>query len=176
MTLRRPRYAHIKRVVASLLHENSIVKAAVPVERLARDAGIEIRLGDLGETSGLLARRSGFTIIGVNSTQHETRQRFTIAHEFGHYLLHEGLESHVDRDYRIAFRDKTSSDASSVIEMEANFFAANLLMPEEFLQKDGGEDAIDHDEEVAKLAKRYKVSRHAMSLRLTNIYGHLRPY
>jgi Zn-dependent peptidase ImmA (M78 family) len=174
--LRRPRYSHIKRIVASLLLEHGIHRAPVPVETMAEKSDIEVRYGDLAETSGLLARKKGTTIIGVNSTHMETRQRFTIAHEFGHFLLHEGLEAHVDRDFRIAFRDKTSSDASSMIEIEANFFAANLLMPEEFLNADGAETAIDQDEEVAKLARRYKVSRHAMSLRLTNIYGHLRPY
>jgi Zn-dependent peptidase ImmA (M78 family) len=176
MILRRPRYSHIKRIVASLLLENGIHRAPVAVETLAGQANIEVRYGDLGETSGLLVRKKGATIIGVNSAHLETRQRFTIAHEFGHFLLHEGLEAHVDRDFRVAFRDKTSSDASSVIEIEANFFAANLLMPEDFLNGDGAETAIDHDEEVAKLARKYKVSRHAMSLRLTNIYNHLRPY
>ncbi|WP_246763637.1 ImmA/IrrE family metallo-endopeptidase [Rhizobium sp. 007] len=123
-----------------------------------------------------MARKPGVTIIGVNSEQSKQRQRFTIAHEFGHYLLHEGLGAHVDREYRINFRDATSSQASSVLEIEANFFAANLLMPEDFLEADDAELAIDDDVQVAKLASRYGVSRHAMSLRLGKLYGQSRPF
>ena len=56
-------------------------------------------------------------------------------------------------------------------EIEANFFAASLLMPERFLDADGGVDAIDDDAMVSDLAARYQVSPQAMSLRLANLYG-----
>lgn len=176
MMVRRPRFALIKRTVNSLLLENHIFDPPVPVEQIAEDAGIEVRYGDLGEISGLLARKPGATIIGVNVGQPEVRQRFTIAHELGHFLLHEGLGEHADRDYRINFRDSSSSEASNVLEIEANFFAANLLMPEHFLEEDDAEEVIEDDLGVARLAMRYDVSRHAMSLRLGKIYGQSRPF
>ncbi|MGR9400190.1 ImmA/IrrE family metallo-endopeptidase [Rhizobium leguminosarum] len=176
MIVRRPRFAMIKRTVNSLLMESGVFGPAVPVEKIAEEAGIEVRYGDLGEISGLLARKPGITIIGVNVEQPNVRQRFTIAHELGHYLLHEGLGEHADRDYRINFRDSSSSEASNVLEIEANFFAANLLMPEEFLERDDAESAIEDDQGVADLAAKYDVSRHAMSLRIGKIYGHLRPF
>lgn len=55
------------------------------------------------------------------------------------------------------------------IEREANIFAVELLMPTSFLERDikalGGIDFAD-DEDIAKLAKRYRVSHSMMALRL----------
>lgn len=176
MTLRRARYAKIERMVASLLHQNDQTGPPVHIERIVKRCGIEIRSGNLKDVSGLLVRSGGAAIIGVNSTQNRVRQRFTIAHEFGHYLLHEGLTNHIDRDYRVNFRSDESSKATNVDEIEANFFAASILMPREFLDRDDAISAIDSDSRVAELAKRYDVSRHAMSLRLVNIYEIYTPF
>jgi hypothetical protein len=44
-------------------------------------------------------------------------------------------------------------------------------MPRKFLDADEAVLALDNDIEVQRLAKRYDVSRHAMSLRLANLYG-----
>lgn len=49
-----------------------------------------------GELAGMLVRGDGQIVIGVNSLHPLNRQRFTIAHECGHLLLHKG-EFHVDR-------------------------------------------------------------------------------
>jgi Zn-dependent peptidase ImmA (M78 family) len=55
------------------------------------------------------------------------------------------------------------------IEHEANIFAMELLMPREFLLKDlkamGGIDVSD-DDDVAKLAKKYRVSQDLMAIRI----------
>jgi Zn-dependent peptidase ImmA (M78 family) len=176
MTLRRARYSKIERLVSVLLDHNDEKSAPVHIERIVKYHGIEVRAGDLKEVSGLLVRSSGSAIIGVNSTQSRQRQRFTIAHEFGHFLLHEGLINHIDRDYRINFRSDESSLATNVDEIEANFFAASILMPKEFLDHENAVDALDSDRKVAELAKKYDVSRHAMSLRLVNLYSRHSPF
>lgn len=176
MTPRRARYAKIERMVESLLRQSGELAPPVHIERIVRRCGLEIRSGDLKDVSGLIVRSAGTAIIGVNSTQSRVRQRFTIAHEFGHYLLHEGLTHHVDKDYRVNFRSDESSRATNVDEIEANFFAASILMPREFLDRDNAIDAIDSDVRVAELAKLYDVSRHAMSLRLVNIYEIYTPF
>jgi len=115
-------------------------------------------------------RSDSIATIGANINHPPVRQRFTIAHELGHYLLHLGLSSHFDRDYRVNYRSAESSEATNVEEIEANFFAASLLMPRQFLEVDDAVKALDSDASVEKLAKRYAVSRHAMSLRLANVY------
>jgi Zn-dependent peptidase ImmA (M78 family) len=148
----------------------------VPVERMVKDRGITLRKGDLGDVSGLLLRDLGSATIGVNSTQSPVRQRFTIAHEFGHFLLHEGIVEHVDHGYRVNYRSELSSQATEVEEIEANFFAASLLMPRSMLDEREAVAALDDDRMVRALAREFEVSQHAMSLRLANIYRQFAPY
>jgi Zn-dependent peptidase ImmA (M78 family) len=167
----RARYNKIERLVESLLAEHRILKPAVPVEKLVLKSNISLRSGDLGEVSGLLVRAGNSATIGVNGKHPLTRQRFTIAHEFAHYILHAGISAHTDRDYRVNYRSGESSQATNIEEIEANFFAASILMPKKFLDADHAVLALDNDVEVHRLAQRYDVSRHAMSLRLVNLYG-----
>jgi len=110
----------------------------------------------------------------VNQSQAQSRQRFTIAHELGHALLHEGEELHVDKDFRINFRDVVSSLATNVEEIESNTFAAWLLMPSRLLIRQIRSEHLDIDdgEEVEKLAGRYQVSAQAMTYRLANLANH----
>lgn len=176
MTPLRARYVKIERLVASLLEEHHIIKPAVPIEKLVKKSGIAVKYGKLDDVSGLLVREGDAATIGVNVDHPEVRQRFTIAHEFGHYLLHAGISAHFDRDYRVNYRSAESSQATDVEEIEANFFAASILMPKPFLDDDDAVMALDSDSEVARFAIRYNVSRHAMSLRLANVYGKHRPF
>jgi len=172
----RPRYARIERIVDQLLEEHGAVAPPVAVDKIARKAGVEIKYGELGDVSGLLVRANGRATIGVNVSHAPVRKRFTIAHELGHFLLHEVISAHYDRDYKVNFRSVESSQATNVEEIEANFFAASILMPRRFLHDDSAVDQLDNDIGVARLAERYKVSRHAMSLRLVNLYEKHRPF
>lgn len=169
-TPRRARYTKIEKLVDGLLAEHSIIDAPIPVETLVKDYGISLRKGDLGDVSGLIVRDGSDVTIGVNSAQSSVRRRFTIAHEFGHFLLHEGISSHVDHNYRVNFRSSESAKATDVDEIEANFFAASLLMPKQFLIAKNSIEALDDDNGVSQLAREFKVSQHAMSLRLANVY------
>jgi Zn-dependent peptidase ImmA (M78 family) len=176
MTPLRPRYGKIEKLAESLLSEACIIGPAVPIEKLVRKHRIDLKVGNLEEVSGLLVRTGDNAVIGVNMNHPEVRRRFTIAHEFGHYMLHSGISAHYDRDYRINFRSRESSEATDIEEIEANFFAASILMPKRFLDRDEAVMALDNDEAVAKLAKKYNVSRHAMSLRLGNVYRLHKPF
>lgn len=63
-------------------------------------------------------------------------------------------------------------DLSEVEELEANVFAMELLMPEEFLRRDltelGSIDVCD-DANIRKLAKRYEVSEQLMTFRIADL-------
>jgi Zn-dependent peptidase ImmA (M78 family) len=172
----RARYSKIDGMVELLLVQYRQDVPPVRIEKIVRGLGLEVRAGDLNDVSGLLVRTGDTAIIGVNSTQARVRQRFTIAHELGHFLLHEGIQHHVDHTYRVNFRSEVSSSATSVDEIEANFFAASLLMPKKFLDAANAVEAIEDDEKVSALAKQFDVSRHAMSLRLVNVYEQYSPY
>lgn len=176
MTARRARYLKIERLALEILHQHGVFAPPVPVDMILVKSGLQVKRGDLGDVSGLLVRQGNLAVIGVNSQQRAVRQRFTMAHEFAHFLLHEGLSSHMDRDFKVNYRDALSSEASDVDEIEANFFAACLLMPKPFLDAEEAFEAIDDDEAVFHLARLFNVSQHAMSLRLVNAYRPHRPF
>lgn len=176
MTFRRARYSKIDGMVLGLLEQHGQTNPPVRIERIANDLGVELRSGDLGDISGILVRQGDSAVIGTNGSQSAQRQRFTIAHELGHFLLHEGITNHIDRSYRVNFRSAESSQATNVEEIEANYFAASILMPKHMLASQGAEEALDSDTLVANLAKQYQVSRLAMSLRLANLYEEATPF
>jgi Zn-dependent peptidase ImmA (M78 family) len=172
MTPVRPRYARIEQITDGLLREARITEPYVPIDDIVRMRGIAIRSMDLMEVSGLVVRNGNITVIGVNKAHPLTRKRFTTAHELAHALLHEGKEIRYDTDFRVDFRSGVSSLGVDVEEMEANFFAACVLMPRRFLEVDpliSDLDAEDAAPRVKQLAARYKVSPHAMSIRLGNL-------
>lgn len=125
--------------------------------------------------SGLLITNGGRSTIFVNSKDKLARQRFSIAHELGHFLLRhhakEGDHVHVDKGVRVLQRGLKASQGVDPIEIEANHFAACLLMPANLLRQTveelGGRPVTE--EMVDELAKRFVVSEQAMTIRLTNL-------
>jgi len=172
---------HIREKVETLLAESGITEPKVPVERIAVRYGIDVRMQPIDEDiSGFLLRQAGEqgAIIGLNSNHSPTRRRFTLAHELAHFFLHgdQGQqEVHIDRTsrFQVKLRDPASSQGIDQEEIEANVFAAELLMPARFLERDfiehDGFDLSDDDHTAAALAKRYGVSAQAMSFRLANL-------
>ena len=124
-----------------------------------------------GQLSGMIVPAGDHCVIGVNSLEAPVRQRFTIAHELGHFHLHPAREF-VDRSFATRFRNELARAGVDSDEIEANRFAAELLMPVEFVHKDLADveiDVADADELIERLAKRYQVSKQAMTIRLTTL-------
>lgn len=115
--------------------------APVDVEALAFALGVPVQYAYIDpDTSGILERTGDgrFRII-VNADHPHTRQRFTIAHELGHYMLHRRLIGNGISDSRI-YRSATSGayrnpNIGPKEETEANKFAVNLLMPEHLVKE-----------------------------------------
>jgi Zn-dependent peptidase ImmA (M78 family) len=83
--------------------------------------------------------------------------------------LHNMEDVHVDRGFSVRLRNAASSEGTNIEEKEANLFAAELLMPDRFLEKDVKSiDVVDLVDEsvIAKLAGKYGVSTQAMTFRL----------
>jgi Zn-dependent peptidase ImmA (M78 family) len=166
----RVRYSRIQREVDSLLSKYGVIQPPIDIVRLAESEGAAIsyeRLED--ELSGFLVPGQTNFAIGVNEWNPRTRQRFTIAHELGHHRLHDFDDVHIDLAFKL--RSSISSKAVDIEEIEANTFAAWLLIPERMLLSDIRSSGIDleDDEQLRKLAVRYDVSQQSMSFRLLNL-------
>jgi Zn-dependent peptidase ImmA (M78 family) len=162
-----------------LLEQLNITQPPVPVEKIARHLGAKIRFSPFdGDISGMIYIKDGIPIIGVNSLHPPNRQRFTLAHECGHLVLHRDLitqEVHIDKKFAVLRRDDKSATGKEKIEIDANRFAAELTMPHAFLLRALGNDVIDIDDSdlVNRLAQEFKVSADAMKIRMTNLFGFL---
>jgi Zn-dependent peptidase ImmA (M78 family) len=152
---------------------------AVDSYAIARQLGlavVEELLGD--DVSGLLVTNPEKSVIVVNRTDHEHRKRFTIGHEIGHHVLRhqlaEGEHVFVDRGNYISQRGPRASEGIDPMEVEANQFAAALLMPSRLLES--AVRALNtkalFDSHVEKLAIDFNVSQQAMTIRLSSL-GHL---
>lgn len=174
---RRARSAATLRPIAeALLSDAGVRRPPIPVELVARSLGATVRYAPFkGELAGMLIRDDAERgiVIGVNSLHHPNRQRFTIAHECGHLQLHEGRRAYVDRSpLRINRRDEVSSQATDAEEIEANRFAAELLIPYGMIMDDllGSDLDIEDETALRELAKRYGVSLQAMTLRIRSVF------
>jgi len=100
---------------------------------------------------------SGFSI-AVNSTEPAVRQRFTVAHEIAHFLLHRAQLENGDLIDDTMYR----SGLSSTEEAAANKMAAHILMPFSLINTlvTNGLNSVD------ALAERLQVSKTAMKIRL----------
>lgn len=110
------------------LIEANLMGPPVAIGNIARLLGIEVLASALSsEISGQIRLRpnDGVYEIKVNIADPAVRQRFTVAHEVGHFLLH---RNDIDGDGitdSILFRSKLSTKK----EVEANKVAARLLLP-----------------------------------------------
>jgi Zn-dependent peptidase ImmA (M78 family) len=150
------------------------------VHRIAKLLGVEVREEPNPDESisGFLVRNpsSGNAVIGVNKNHSYVRRRFTIAHELGHFLLHAHGPVRMDRSgygtgySMVYFRDDASSLGVDPEEREANFFAAELLMPIDKVlrevQSRGRLDVYERSSELQDMAKKFKVSQAALTNRL----------
>ena len=155
-----------------LIRRLQVGKAPVDVWRVARQLGVRIERADLGEDcSGVLVRKGSAAVIGVNYSHHPNRQRFTIAHELGHFVLHKGTR-YVDKGTAtVQFRNAESSTGTQIEEREANQFAAALLMPAVWVRREFRKHPFDlgDDEALNAMCRRFGVSSQALSFRLVNL-------
>lgn len=125
----------IEKDALELLSRYDITDLPVPVARIAEEEGFRLGTASL---SGEFKDIAGFVkldtnMIILNSNDPVYRQRFTIAHELGHHILHrEKLRA--NGDFGIVLRE-TSGETITPEEQEANAFAAYLLMPKRLVKK-----------------------------------------
>lgn len=147
----------------NILSMYKIIDPPVDVIKVSNLLGFKVVPFDFPETLSAVIKIGGTKkIIAVNKNKPEVRQRFSIAHELGHYLSGHDNFSHGET---FIDRDKKYLDPHHREEEEADEFAAELLMPEFILKK----DVLGHKLDAVELAKKYNVSEQAMWLQLINL-------
>lgn len=161
-------YEKAREVLAGL----GVSRIPISVSKVAKGLGLIVEYTPLDdELSGMAFTKDGQNFILVNSLHHTNRQRFSIAHEIGHHMLHaEQLAAGVHVDKGILRRDAVSSEGTLEVEKEANAFASELLMPSSEISAALGNDFdLDDSDKVEKLARKFQVSMAAMQFRLMRL-------
>lgn len=151
-----------------LLNRLEAVQLPIDVDNIAQQLGIEVvrHKFDSDDISSFLLCKPEQFIICVNERHPLNRRRFSIAHELGHFILHREEAPYFDKDYEVYFRADITGPEDELKEVEANQFAAELLMPLTMIRNDL---KINPPPTASELAKKYKVSEQAMTFRLASL-------
>lgn len=148
----------LEELTSNILINNDMYKLPVDVIGIAKTNDIKVFEGSLDKKiSGAIRYNKStnkFEIL-INKNDAKVRQRFTIAHEIGHFFLHKDMlisdEIHVDILYRMTNEQ----------EKEVDYFAGALLMNKTLLEK-----AYKDGHSITELAELFDVSVSAMTVRL----------
>lgn len=134
----------------------------IAVEKIAAFKGAPVRFAPLAGCDGRMSRADGLAIITVrNSIERVGQQRFVIAHELGHVLLHPNIRQIDEVD---AKQTRNFSLRQEPEELEANYFAAEILMPRVFFAGDAERTEPTWDS-ITTLAQKYQTTRSATAIR-----------
>lgn len=156
-------------------------KIPVDIEGLSESLGVPVHYAYLNEKiSGMIEQPwPGEFVITIQQRDPHTRQRFTIAHELGHFIYHrhligDGVDD--DRGYRSVNSGKYhNTKIGPHEETDANKFAASVLMPPDMIDHYGRIEATERGENpdnyrsfsIARvLASKFNVSEKAMLIQL----------
>ncbi len=135
-----------------------------PVDPFVIARALDIRVKkidvDSNVAGGIWAKKGYPPVVFLNSKDHPNRQRFTCAHELGHFYLRQGDDEFEFMDYR----DSVSATGTDPVEVFANNFAACLLMPEEKVM-----ELAKQGFTTIRMADFFGVSHEAMGWRLENL-------
>lgn len=151
------------------LIRNHQQKFPIAVGAIAKDLGIHVKVSTLpAGISGEIKDEKGVIVIRVNRHDTKERQRFTLAHEIAHFLLHrDRIGDGITDD--ILYRSKLSD----FMEIQANRLAADILMPGHLLERkllELTQDVELRDEQkIERLAEVAGVSTTAIKIRIGKI-------
>lgn len=170
--------SEVRKRALEFCKENNIKTFPVEIIRICNSIGLKVFEEYLDpDVSGMIIvdnepweRYGTNKFIVVNLSELASRRRFTIAHELAHYVLHnEGNTLYAHRDM------VGNNELRSNIEQEANYFAANILMPEKLI-KDKVSDIINESWGILpdfilikEIADSFAVSEAAAEVRLRQL-------
>lgn len=150
----------------SLIAELGISSPAeLDVEAIAFDSGVQVRYERLIGCEASLVGFEDVAIATINPSGSRGRERFSIAHEVGHWHLHRGRSF----ECRVDDADLNLASPNKVVERQADTFAAHLLLPQALfvpLVRQIGEPNFKN---LRDLSEEFETSLMATALRLANI-------
>ena len=150
---------------AAIIRERKIrYPSEIYVRDIAMSLGAYVRQRELHGCEARLVRKGSMGIITVNDTiPEEGRKRFAIGHEIGHFVLHTGTQLILcDEEDMHAWKD------SKAREIEANEFAASLLMPHGIFIKyvDDGQPTFGS---ISEISTEFRTTLTATALRYVSL-------
>lgn len=146
----------------TILRQFSMLYPPVDIFRFAKRMGIHVHVIPDPGWAGAVRSTEDRADIWIRQEDSYVRQRFTLAHEIGHLMLHPLGEEFRD----VVFYPHGDEDKKDR-EAQANGYAAGLLMPFFMLERDVQRmSSLD----VKGLAARYEVSEQAMQIRLNRMF------
>ena len=132
--------------------------------RFPEDPIVAVRGGDLpGFEGALYPVKKGWAIVYNDAISSPGRVNFTLAHEFGHYLMH---REQYPEGFKCSQRDVVTWDSEyGQIEYQANVFASNLLMPLDDFRRQIEPTQVADFAALQACAERYNVSLAAATYR-----------
>lgn len=130
-------FQEMNSIIHTVLKDNCIKEPPILAKEIAENIGLNVVCVKFNEIDSKYNKISGFIDTDscnmyVNALENPKRMNFTIAHELGHYLLEHTSKAEYGE---LLYHRPLCKEDDPVIEKEANYFAANLLVPEEFLKK-----------------------------------------
>ena len=136
----------------------------------------ESAVGDSQNVSGYLMAENNKPVIVLNAEENTRRQRFTLAHELGHLILHwqwlPGEQINLeDGIFEVSFRKndiQSYTPEENLREEDANTFAGEFLIPVEEVEK-LSKEIVDKTKLAKELYKKFNVSYPCASVRVANL-------
>lgn len=156
-----PDHTKAQEVAEKVLSDNFIEEPPVDIREIAKNYGLEIVEVALppkaNDVAGYIDPETKTVYVNLNDSP--ARRNFTIAHELGHWILHQDKLEEQPEKYAVLYRIPLGIANKDPVESEANTFAANLLVPKEMLEN---YKTLSNEE----LAKKFGVSSTVIGYRL----------
>lgn len=162
--------AEVEQRAADVLRQHGLYSLPVDPVLLSSRMGITVNNAKFADDSlaGLIAKRGELSRILVEQSDPPYRKRFSIAHELGHHFLHLFADGEIVDKRVNMFREREPDGEFISIdrrrEIEANWFAAALLMPAEFVRAEWAKNPS-----IAHMARVFNVSEEAIGYRVDTL-------
>lgn len=161
-------------VAQMILDKLGIEECPVPIVAIMKSLRFQVVSGELkDEISGIIGIDDNLKkdfessrVIAINSKDNIGHQRFTMAHELAHFLFDFDVSKQIEY-----YNTYNTLESETEEERRANFFAANLLMPEKVFKEEFEKVVVKNNlyRTVEKLSDIFQVSGEAVRRRISEL-------